>query len=96
MLAVDLIKRELQSIQERTHASHKLTIDIQVKLNKASSSCHVMLVSTNERSVLVSTDQSKAGKFATCSALNHGVQIIIASHLLQYLEAAGEFQSSVC
>ena len=39
VLAVDLIKRELKSIQERTHAVHKLSIDIQVKLNIASSLC---------------------------------------------------------
>ena len=30
VLAVNLIKRELQSIKERAHPSHKLTIDIQV------------------------------------------------------------------
>ena len=31
VLAVDLIKRELNSIKERIHPSHKLSIDIQVK-----------------------------------------------------------------
>ena len=30
VLAVDLLKRELKSIKERSHPSHKLTIDIQV------------------------------------------------------------------
>ena len=30
VLAVNLIKRELSSIQQRTHPSHKLSIDIQV------------------------------------------------------------------
>ena len=31
VLAVDLLKRELQSIQARCHPKHKLTIDIQVR-----------------------------------------------------------------
>ena len=30
VLAVDLLKRELKSIKERSHPGHKLTIDIQV------------------------------------------------------------------
>ena len=30
VLAVDLLRRELQSIKERSHPSHKLTVDIQV------------------------------------------------------------------
>ena len=32
VLAVDLLRRELQSIKERSHPSHKLTVDIQVNL----------------------------------------------------------------
>ena len=31
VLAVDLLKRELKSIKERSHPNHKITIDIQVK-----------------------------------------------------------------
>ena len=60
VLAVDLIKRELQSIKERTKPAHKLSIDIQVEL---------------------------------CANI---VQNIIASHILQSLEAPWQFQSTVC
>ena len=37
VLAVDLLRRELQSIKERSHPSHKLTIDIQVNWGFAQS-----------------------------------------------------------
>ena len=33
VLAVELLKRELQSIQRRADSSHRLTIDVQVGLN---------------------------------------------------------------
>ena len=37
VLAVDLLRRELQSIKERSHPSHKLTVDIQVNWGFAQS-----------------------------------------------------------
>lgn len=69
VLAVDLIKRELKSIKERTHASHKLSIDIQVKTIFYDLLCRI-------------TTRLLKTQFA--------------SHVLQYLEASGQFQSAVC
>ena len=37
VLAVDLLRRELQSIKDRSHPSHKLTVDIQVNWGFAQS-----------------------------------------------------------
>ena len=52
VLAVDLLRRELQSIKERSHPSHKLTVDIQVIWGFAQSLLTAPLLSCNTAQIL--------------------------------------------